>query len=104
MDEKNLRGEVLAQILEKTNGAFFISAADAGRLIDGRCCHTTYRQILGGRFPLRTIKFGRNVVVRVHELADFLVTGEVKQSPASTVATPAKRGPGRPRRIRPGVM
>lgn len=67
--------QLLDRILKQTGGAFFIPAAEAGRLIDGRHIQTTYRQIENGRFPLPTVHFRRNWVVRVHDLAEFLATG-----------------------------
>ena len=98
--QNSIRSEILAAILKHTHNAYYISAADAGRFIDNRCCHSVYRQIEQGRFQLRVVRLGRNWAVRVHDLVDFLVTGQVEQAqPIENKPQRTARRPGRPRKI-----
>lgn len=93
--DNNYRKEILAQILEQTGSALLATVTLTGKLIAGFHQQTIYKQIRHGDFPLPTLRLGRHLYCRVHDLVTLLAEGEIQVqlgSPLLPAAPPRPRG------------
>lgn len=73
--EDSLKQEIYKDIvrsLHEKYGSHFIRAADAGKEI-GLSRKTIYNQVSEARFPIKTFKRGKLLLVSIYELARFIL-------------------------------
>lgn len=125
IDHQRVYEDVVRRLYEKYQ-AHFIRVAQAAQEI-GLSVKTIYNQVSEARFPIKTFKRGKLLLVSIYELARFIVdypdTGRMaamakmradgadkasqETAQKQAMAAPVKRGRGRPRNSElrdPGVV